>query len=64
MPEKPTMTDAEIDAFDQHAKENFEQTLKMTQALREAWRPQDAEPKPGTPEAEAALKDAIKQGAE
>ena len=60
-PEK--LTDAEIDAFDQKAREQFEQTLRMSQALREAWKPEPEEPKPGSDEAKEAIKDAIKQGA-
>lgn len=63
--DKPeTLTDAEIDAFDQKAREQFEQSLRMTYALRLALQreiPAD-DPRPGTPEAEAAVREAIKQG--
>jgi hypothetical protein len=59
-----TLTEAEIDAFDQKAREQFEQTLRMSQALREAWKPEPEEPKPGSDEAKEAIRDAIKQGAE
>ena len=62
-PEKK-WTEAELDAFDQEARENFERTLRMSQQLRQAWLPSQDEPKPGTPEATAAIKDAIKQGQE
>ena len=58
--DKQTITDAEIDAFDAKAREGFEHILKITQALREA-RKKEEDPQPGSPEAEAAVKDAIKQ---
>jgi hypothetical protein len=61
-PEK--LTDAEIDAFDQSSREQFERTLRLSQALRQAWKEQPPEePKPGSDEAKEAIKDAIKQGA-
>lgn len=46
-------SDAEIDAFDAAARRRFE-----TQLVRERY----AEPRPGSAEAEAAVRDAIKQG--
>lgn len=58
------LTDAEIDAFDQQAREQFEQTLRMSQALRMAWKPEPDEPQPGSEEAKEAIRDAIKQGQE
>lgn len=60
-PEKK-WTEAELDEFDQQARAQFEETLRLSQQLRQAWLPSQDEPKPGTPEAAAAIKDAIKQG--
>lgn len=62
--EHGTMTDAELDAFDQRARETFEQTQRMTAELRqmrEAAKP-DEDPPPGSDEAKALIKDAIRQG--
>jgi hypothetical protein len=63
VPENEKITDEEIDAFDAKARDGFEHMLRITQALREA-RAKEVEPKPGSDEAQAAIKDAIKQGAE
>jgi len=60
-PEK--ITAEELDAFDAKARDGFEHMLKISAALREAQR-QEQEPKPGSDEATAAIKDAIRQGAE
>lgn len=63
--EKPeSITDAEIEAFDQTAKEQFERSLRISQALREAQKPEAKEPQPGSDEAKEAIRDAIKQGNE
>jgi len=59
--EKQKITAAELDAFDAKARDGFEHMLKISAALREAQR-QEQEPKPGSEEAAAAIKDAIKQG--
>lgn len=58
-----TLTEAELDAFDQKAREQFEQSRRITQALRQAQK-KEADPAPGTEEAKELIRDAIRQGGE
>jgi hypothetical protein len=58
-----TLTESELDAFDQQARQCFESSLRMSQALRQATK-KETDPTPGSEEAKAAIRDAIKQGNE
>lgn len=58
------LTDTEIETFDRTAREHFEQSLRISQALRQAGKPPASEPQPGSEEAKEAIRDAIRQTGE
>jgi hypothetical protein len=59
-----SLTDAELEAFDKASHEQFDRSLRISQALRQARKPPASEPQPGSEEAKEAIRDAIRQDSE